>query len=84
MANYGKTTLAQILAVMKERLGGNGVFWPDSEVVIAINEALAVWQVMTGDSTSVYNQTISSNTNVISLDTTVSAMGILLSATIGK
>ena len=46
---YQRTSLGQLKARLLERLGGQGHFWSEAEQELAINEALAVWQLMTGD-----------------------------------
>lgn len=46
---YQRTSLSQLKARLLERLGGQGRFWSEAEQELAINEALAVWQLMTGD-----------------------------------
>lgn len=48
---YARTTLAQMKELLAERVGGQNRFWTESEREAAINEALAVWQLMTGDFT---------------------------------
>lgn len=46
---YQRTSLGQLKDRLAERLGGQGRFWSEAEQELAINEALAVWQLMTGD-----------------------------------
>lgn len=76
MANYARTTIATLRTLLKERIGGEGIFWTDSEVNYALNEALAVWQVLTGDWVSTYEQRVPAGTAVLSLDSTVKNLGI--------
>lgn len=78
MASYARTTIATLKSNVKERLGGEGVFWTDSEIVGAINEAMAVWQLLTGDFVTTANQTVASNSQVLQLaSTTVTSMGLV-------
>jgi hypothetical protein len=46
---YALTTYAQLKAQLKERVGSNGTFWSEFEYGMAVNEALNVWQVLTGE-----------------------------------
>ena len=46
---YARTTLTVLRARLLERVGGQGEFWVTAELDYAINEALAVWQMLTGD-----------------------------------
>lgn len=46
---YSRTTLSTLKDRLAKRLGGQGTFWTTHELGDAINEALAVWQLMTGD-----------------------------------
>jgi hypothetical protein len=46
---YQRVTLSQLKDRLAERLGGQGRFWSEAEQELALNEALAVWQLMTGD-----------------------------------
>lgn len=52
MANYQRVTLSQLLDRLKERTDGVGVFWTTQEATDAINEALRVWQALTGTFTT--------------------------------
>ena len=42
-------TLADLLLRLEERVGNNTTFWDEEEVRLALNEALAVWQALTGE-----------------------------------
>lgn len=77
MAAYSRTTVATLISTVKERLGGEGFFWTESEINSAINEALSVWQLLTGDWVSTYNQAVASNSQVVSLDSTCTNMQIV-------
>lgn len=46
---YTRTTLTQLKAKLLERVGGGGNFWTEFEFEAAINEALAVWQLLVGE-----------------------------------
>jgi len=78
MANYARVTLATFRSLMKERLGSGGAlnaagtqyFWKEDEIDLALNEAIAVWQMMTGDFVEIYNQQIPQGSAVIPIDTT--------------
>lgn len=42
-------TLAQLKDRLRERAGNNQVFWTDPELKDALNEAISVWQALTGE-----------------------------------
>jgi len=46
---YQRVTLAQLEDRLAERLGGEETFWSEPERRGALNEALAVWQLLTGE-----------------------------------
>lgn len=48
MAHYQRVTRAQLNTRLQDRLGDGGVFWISAERDSLMNEALAVWQAMTG------------------------------------
>lgn len=77
MANYARTTITTLRTLMQERIGGEGFFWNDAEVNNALNEALAVWQLLTGDYVSTYNQAVPAGTAVLSLDSTVKNLQVV-------
>lgn len=70
MANYTRTTLAELDARLLERVGGEGVFWEGRERLRAINEALDVWQMLTGDYIKTVTATAVSTTDVVAIATT--------------
>lgn len=46
---YARTTFEQLKDQLSERVGGATAFWNDFEKEEAINEALAVWQLLVGE-----------------------------------
>src|SRR5260221_3394536 len=48
MANYASITLGTLKTRLTDRVGGNITFWGDSEKRSAINEAIRVWNALTG------------------------------------
>lgn len=70
MPSYARTTITQLRSLLKERVGGQGIFWNDQDSNNALNEALAVWQLLTGDFTLSYSQTLPPGQAVIPFDTT--------------
>jgi hypothetical protein len=48
LAAYTRISFSQLVQRMTERLGDNSVFWTEPEKRYAINEAIRVWAVMTG------------------------------------
>lgn len=48
MAAYNRISLSQLVQRMTERLGDNAVFWQTPEKKYALNEAIRMWAVMTG------------------------------------
>ena len=67
---YQRTTIAQLRTLMRNRLGGIGTFWNEQEVNDALNEALAIWQILTGEVVLSYAQKVNPGDEVVSLDTT--------------
>lgn len=61
---YARTTLAQMKELLAERVGGQNRFWSEAEREAAINEALAVWQLMTGDFTDERNLIVNWNAGI--------------------
>jgi hypothetical protein len=59
---YARITLQQLKDRLAERIGGQNKFWTEPEREAAINEALAVWQLMTGDFTKIANVTVTHST----------------------
>jgi len=76
---YARTTIASLRNLLIERLGGNEVFWNTTEVHLALNEAIAIWQLITGDFSLTFDyQLISPNQQVIAFTTgTTSPMGFI-------
>jgi len=75
---YARTTLLDLYNLLIYRLGGNQTFWNTGEIHLALNEAIAVWQLITGDFSITYNQDIPRNQQVIPFDTTATpVMGFI-------
>lgn len=55
MAQYALVTLGELKALLTEKLGGNSTFWTSPEKTCAINEALRIWQAMTGEFTTSFS-----------------------------
>jgi hypothetical protein len=51
---YQRITLAELKSRLAERLGGQGNFWSEAEQEMGLNEALAAWQLLTGDFVSTH------------------------------
>jgi hypothetical protein len=47
--SYNRVTLSTILTRLTGRVGNNSTFWTQDEKVMAINEALRIWQALTGE-----------------------------------
>jgi hypothetical protein len=60
-------------------MGGQSTFYNQSEYNNALNEALAVWQLLTGEWTAEYSQELAAGSDVISIDTTAypTPMGVV-------
>jgi len=58
---YARTTLATLKSRLATQIGGQGKFWSAHEQEDAINEALAVWQLLTGDFVATATCTASGN-----------------------
>ena len=76
---YARTTNDQLRDLLAERMGGQRSFYTLSEYTFALNEALSVWQMLTGDFTAEYSQEVPEGADVVVLDTTANpdAMGII-------
>lgn len=48
MAAYNRISLSQLVQRVTERLGDNSVFWQTPEKKYALNEAIRMWAVLTG------------------------------------
>lgn len=46
---YQRTTLATLKQRLQERVGNNVVFWDETELQDALNEAIEFWQALTGE-----------------------------------
>ena len=46
---YAQTTYATLKALLLKRVGGQGRFWTNFELGLALNEALSVWQLLVGE-----------------------------------
>jgi hypothetical protein len=58
VANYQRYTLQQLEDIVTGRVGNNSVFWLSGEKRDAINEALCVWQAMTGEWTFGFSMSV--------------------------
>lgn len=58
MAAYALVTLGELKEQLTEKLGGNSTFWTSLEKRFAINEALKVWQAMTGEFTTSFTRQV--------------------------
>lgn len=58
---YAKTTLTTLRARLLERVGGQQKFWVQAEEDYALNEALHMWQLMTGDFVSSGNASLAAD-----------------------
>lgn len=55
MASYQRFNLGMLRARLTERAGNNSVFWVDTEKNDAINEAIMIWQCLTGEFTKTFS-----------------------------
>jgi hypothetical protein len=62
---YARITLLQLKDRLAERVGGQNKFWTEPEREAAINEALAVWQLMTGDFVDTADATVTYGTEAV-------------------
>lgn len=46
---YANTSYATLKALLLKRVGGQGKFWTNFELGLALNEALSVWQLLVGE-----------------------------------
>lgn len=68
---YQRVTLAQLEDRLAERVGGDETFWTEPERRAAINEALSVWQLLTGQFVATTVVTVTSGAeNWVEVDTT--------------
>jgi hypothetical protein len=59
---YQRVTLATLRAQLLDRLGSTGTFWSTDELNAEINEAVAIWQLLTGEKVITVTQTVGSTT----------------------
>jgi hypothetical protein len=59
---YQRVTLATLRAQLLDRLGSVGTFWSTDELNAGINEAVAIWQLLTGEKVITVTQTVGSTT----------------------
>lgn len=62
---YQRVTLAQLRTQILDRLGSTQKFWSQDEIDRALNEAVGVWQALTGEKVITVYQTITSTTSNI-------------------
>jgi hypothetical protein len=62
MPAYTRVTLSDITNRLSEKVGNNTTFWTAEEKKDAINEALCVWQVLTGEFTRGFTLAATSGT----------------------
>jgi hypothetical protein len=75
---YARVTLADLRTQLADLLGTQGNFWTQEEQDSAINEAIAAWQLMTGETVTTVSQVITSTTlNKFDVTTTDSAGTVL-------
>lgn len=75
---YARVTLAQLRTQLADLLKTSGNFWTQEEQDSAINEAIAAWQLMTGETVITVSQAITATTtNSFSVATTDSAGTVL-------
>jgi hypothetical protein len=75
---YARTTISEFRSLLTERLGGNETFWNQGEIDSALNEALAVWQLITGDVVGTYNQALAAGSQVVAWsNTSTPSMGFI-------
>lgn len=68
---YQRVTLSTLRTQLLDLLHSQGNFWTQEERDAAINEAIAVWQLMTGETVTTVTQSVVSTTdNLISLNNT--------------
>lgn len=51
------TLVSDLVTQLTQRVGQNTVFWTEQEKIDAINEAIMVWQLMTGNVTATFSAT---------------------------
>jgi hypothetical protein len=76
---YQRVNLASLRTQLADRLKTNGYFWSQAEQDRAINEAVAVWQAMTGDHVITVTQTLTNTTSNLFTITSTDNAGTVLS-----
>lgn len=75
---YARTTITDLRNLLTERLGGNETFWVPDEIDYALNETIAVWQLITGDFVLTYNQPVVTGSAIQTIDnTTTPSLGFV-------
>lgn len=64
---YQRITLTQLKERLAERLGGEQKFWNEPEREAALNEAIGLWQLLTGDVVQTDTQVLPADTNLLQL-----------------
>lgn len=64
---FQRVDLATFRSRLFNQLGSVGTFWSNEEANRAINEALAIWQALTGERVVTITQTIASNVNLVNV-----------------
>lgn len=62
MPSYSRVTLTNLRDRLTEKVGNNSIFWTAEEKRDAINEALCVWQLMTGEFSKTFALGVGSGT----------------------
>ena len=75
---YQRVTLAQLKTRLRERLAEFDAFWPESELEAAINEAVAVWQLLTADYPAKEDVVLAAPSTCIVTPTVTTPMATLL------
>lgn len=76
---FQRVTLTQLRAQLLDRLGSVGTFWNTDELNAGINEAVSIWQLLTGEKVVTITQTLASTTENLQNVSTVHANGKVLS-----
>lgn len=62
MPGYARVTLTDLKNRLSEKVGNNTTFWTDGEKKDAINEALSIWQLVTGEFNKTFTLSVVSGT----------------------
>jgi hypothetical protein len=79
---YTRTTLGDLKSRLVQRLGSTGKFWSTHEQGDALNEALGVWQILTGD--FVHTEALTLASKLSTPAPTYSAMRYIRVGTLGQ